>query len=115
MSTPLRWNRNKRLAIPNQWWQSGSMWRDCRDVLIRSANSRFVGKPHLAACCSDRSRHTVAGAGFGNRDRFHSSGKIGLHRAAGFHRIGGRIMVHRECLRGSITLHSAAAFHSNQH
>jgi hypothetical protein len=36
-------------------------------------------------------------AGFGNRDRFHSSGKIGLHRAAGFHPIGGRIIVHREC------------------
>jgi hypothetical protein len=54
-------------------------------------------------------------AGFGNRDRFHSGGTIGLHRAAGFHRIGGRIILHRGCrqwqhnvaLSGSIPLQPA--------
>jgi hypothetical protein len=39
-------------------------------------------QPHLTACCSDWSRHTPPSAGFGrfgNRDRFHSRGKIRLH------------------------------------
>jgi hypothetical protein len=35
-------------------------------------------------------------ARFGNQDRFHLSDKIELHRAAGFQRIVGRIIVHRE-------------------
>jgi len=47
------------------------------------SSGRLTGYPHLTACCSDRSRHTVADAGLGHRDRFHLSSKIGLHWAAG--------------------------------
>jgi hypothetical protein len=68
-----------------------------REIFELRSSGRLTGKPHLTACCSDRSRHSAAERGFGDRDRFHSSGKIGLHRAAGFHRIGGRIIVNREC------------------
>ena len=60
-------------------------------------SGRLTGKPHLTACCPTRVAIRPRSAGFGDRDRFHSSGKIGLHRAARFHRIGGRIIVHREC------------------
>jgi hypothetical protein len=58
---------------------------------------RMTGKQHLTACCSDRSRHTVAERWIWQSRPLSFKWQDWIARAAGFHRISGRIIAHREC------------------